>query len=118
MTKEQCEKAVSIVNQDATLKGAYYSRKGESCVIGGLALSAGVDPGILRSINQDWIGSLYHHAPDKLEKIKAVRDAISAKFGLSRIQMNRLQQINDDHRSIDERRLALIRVLRSEVDHD
>jgi len=105
MTKKQKEKIISVIEKDATLIGEYVGSTPEkACVIGGLALAAGVDPKVFYEDNTGLISKDYY---------EPVRRKIRGKFGLLKTQLGHLQMINDNADSVGIRRRKLIAYIKS-----
>lgn len=110
MTKEQCAAAIKVIKKDATGRLEYYrphyrpQSGGDACVIGGLALAAGVKPE--RLIRDNTVAIIFSDLDD-------VAEAIKVKFGLDRMELAGLQEINDETPDLIERRKRLIERLKT-----
>lgn len=88
MTKKQQLAIIKVIEKDATISGHNIGTKpGESCVIGGLGLAAGIEREILMDTNDGPVSEL----PD------AALATLFKKWGLSGSQLEALQDINDSH---------------------
>jgi len=105
MNITQRQQIIEIIKKDATLKGRYYEpTTGDACVIGGLALAAGVNPRIL-----GYCGGLPISNLDSW--VTHIRKLLRDRFGIDEEQALRLQRTNDYKDNTAFRREALIQMV-------
>jgi len=101
MNREQRDRAVAVIQEDATATGRLLRADGTQCVQGGLASACGIpDERLLNMaglLNEDGV---------------LVRET----FGLSYLQLNLLMSINDSYMELEWRRTKLIEYIDSLVE--
>jgi hypothetical protein len=105
MNKKQAEAAIKVIKCDATLSSEYINDEGSMCVIGGLAHAAGITNKHLIKCGCNTV--LCNHP-----SIAKVVAAIQRKFGITRLEQQHLQRINDSILRVTMRRKKLIASVR------
>jgi hypothetical protein len=100
MTKAQKQATLRVIRSGDFIRWNYCFRD-KVCVIGGLALAAGVEKKTLQNTN----GSIWLRP--------YISKPILRKFGLSRENQSDLQQINDSSPNLEVRRAKMIKYVKS-----
>lgn len=100
MNAKQKKQVLKILANDCQIANHYITSQG-TCAIGALALKAGVPKRFLRRFNNKGIGSL-----------AAVLDKIWSKFGLTSYELRKIQDENDFHDFVQERRKAVVKLVK------
>lgn len=91
-TFETVRDAVEIIKHDCSLNGLYMDAKGNTCVIGAFAKSAGVAEDIILRGGSDGIVGI---SAMKGDPIKVMVAAIHDRFGFTTAVQQSLQEAND-----------------------
>lgn len=111
MTKKDIQLAIAAVNKYADIK-ALYIRDGHHCIIGGMALEAGVPLAHIQAVNNVQIHSAKNELIMEVSVfLQEMRWKIYGKYGLECQHLHYLQDINDSHDDVDMRRKCLISYL-------
>ena len=95
---------VELVNEDCKIRYAYRDEDGNTCVIGHLAVKAGLEhllPAVGSEANTERLG-----------KFGELRDALCEFYGVTRGLLYNMQSANDNSEDIEDRRSSITKVLR------
>lgn len=125
LTREQADRIIGVIRSDAKVKDKYVTETGDNCVIGGLAVAAGVPlpagpvtSGADYDLNEMRISAI---------TLRDFAQEIAAAYGLPRIDgdqwtdptmlfLRRLQRTNDAYDTVELRREQLIQEVEENVD--
>lgn len=99
MDLAQRDKALVVVANDAAIRSYYINLEGQTCAIGGLALSAGAHEVQLRLAGYGKISQF---------NLRHIRSLIEQEFGLTPDQMGHIQVLNDTIEDRNDRQQAII----------
>ena len=107
MNAKQRDELMAIIIGDCGAVGHYIGQDGDTCVVGAIALKAGVIPERLTQANTSGITH---------PTLAGVRRDIYCRFGLSEDELHRLQLVNDSYsKTIDRRSAVLSKLMEFEV---
>ena len=112
MNKEQKALILHVISVDAKIKYR-YSRNGEECIIGGLAIKAGIK--IPEEVIYKGPISANRQGDNPIEsaELSEFSKEISEFYGITIMKLGSLQSINDEFDDIKIRRINLIRKVHS-----
>jgi hypothetical protein len=102
MNTEQKQKLIESIKNDCTLQRAYHNEKGDCCVIGGLVKSMGKDPAEVFDTEEKNVVVI------ESCQVENVAEALMHYYGLSKLELLKLQKTNDCVSDLTERRDCLI----------
>lgn len=117
MNSQQKELVKRLIQEDCTTRHLYVEELPDgtcrTCAIGHLALNAGIDKDFFKQPVYDkpmWEGdsNVLNEKSIFMEKLKPVVEAIFNKFGLSEEILSKIQSLNDDGNTPEERRVAIL----------
>lgn len=103
------DKIIAIIEQDANLMDCYFGlNEGEACVIGGLLNAAGIPPELKSEMLEYYNGTPINAGGDTLGKAEGL---LIETYGLTGIELRKLQKINDHEVDTEARRKLLIKAV-------
>jgi hypothetical protein len=112
MTCKQKQEVLELIAKDCERQYIYLApESGKTCALGHLARAAGVSDDILMRASIMSIDSVYRGGSlmeQDYRAVEIIRDAIKDRFGLTLVEMQQIQKLNDNHNATREQRVELI----------
>lgn len=106
---------IASINADCAIRRRYANEQGETCAIGGLALSAGVPISVLLAAENKRIAtnvvsvtSGSETTRENLKALRTIRRAIHRRFGLTIAMLSSMQMRNDMNTNPRDRRTDIL----------
>lgn len=107
-------KAIKVIKSDCKIKQQYMDKDGNTCAIGALALSVGV---MFPDYNDalfpitGWRGNIECIDMGNSAFVIATRKALLDEFGLSTLDLCRIQKANDENDTPEDRQEVILKIL-------
>lgn len=116
MNAQQKQQLIKLIQEDCTARHVYVEELPDgtcnTCAIGKLALAAGINKSFFKQNAYEDTPIFIHDTLNEknicMEKLEPVVDAIFNMFGLSEESLSKIQDLNDNGNTPEERREAIL----------